>query len=68
MSSSDDVTYMSCILERLWPTQKLQKVHVAYAIGVCVTLLDPKESNIRISALNLKKKTQRYLVRLYKFV
>lgn len=62
------VTYMSQILEKVWPSGRTPKVHIAYAIGVCVTLLNPRNDNIKISASGLKSKTDRYLVRLRKSV
>ena len=68
VESELSVTYMSQILEKVWPSGRTPNVHIAYAVGVCVTLLNPKNDNIKISASNLKSKTNRYLVRLRKFV
>ena len=57
------VTYMSRILEKVWPSAKCTpNIHIAYAIGVCTTLLNPHNDNIQISQSNLKSQTKKYLV------
>ena len=62
------VTYMECILERMWSIVKPLNVHVAYAISICITFLNLRNNNIRMSKSNLKSKTRQNLVRLHKFV
>jgi len=57
------VTYMSRIIERVWPnTSKRPIVHVAYAFTVCQILLDPNNDNIKISESIVKPKLQENLV------
>ena len=63
-----ELTYMGCILERVWPSVcKPNNIHIAYAISVCVTLLSPRNDKIKMSELTLKSRTKRYLVRLRRF-
>jgi len=57
------VSYMSSILERIWPNSgRTPQIHMAYAIAVCTTLLNPKNNSIHITRSNIKSKTNRYLV------
>lgn len=57
------VSYMSSILERIWSnSERTPQIHMAYAIAVCTTLLNPNNNSIHITRSNIKSKTNRYLV------
>ncbi len=57
------VSYMSSILERIWPnSERTPQIHMAYAIAVCTTLLNPNNNSIHITRSNIKSKTNKYLV------
>lgn len=61
--SEPNVSFMSKILERIWTnSERAPRIHLAYAIGVCTTLLNPNNNSIHISRSNIKSKTDRYLV------
>ena len=45
-----NLTYMEAILEKVWsPTSKPPEQHVAWAISIVQTILDPTNGNIKIS-------------------
>jgi hypothetical protein len=62
-TSSNPETFMSKILSRLWKDKKkVPKIQLAFAISVCVTILDPKSLDIQIKELAIKPKLEKYLV------
>jgi hypothetical protein len=61
--SDGSVTYMTKILNKLWPIKKnAPKVHIAYAISVSNFFLDPSNYKIQISEDVIKFKIAKYLV------
>lgn len=62
---SEGKSYMSRILDKVWAdTQNVPKIQIAYAVGVCKTLLNPDNENIQISEPIMKSKVKRNLVNL----
>jgi hypothetical protein len=64
---SDGVTYMDKILRNTW-NERVPKVHVAYAIGVCEVFLNPKIEQIQISEGIMKNIIEKNLVSSRKFL
>lgn len=59
---STDQVHMARILEKVWPDHtKAPKTHIAYAISVCKTLLDPSIDGIQITAA-IESKIKRNIV------
>ena len=53
---------MTQILEKVWlDSNKIQNMHVAYAISVCKTLLNPSIDGIQITS-SIEKKIKRNIV------
>jgi hypothetical protein len=50
-----NLTYMELILEKVWsPTSKPPEQHVAWAISIVQTILNPKNGLIKISDENIR--------------
>jgi hypothetical protein len=66
-NTSDDSedTYMSLILNKIWPSGDATLEKVAYAIAVCQTMLDPLQDSLMISESIIKHKLSRNLVCIY---
>ena len=59
---SGGLTYMTQILEKVWPDfSKVHTTHVAYAISVCKTLLNPSIDDIQITS-SIEKKIKKNIV------
>ena len=64
---ADGATYMDKILRNTW-NERVPKVHVAYAVGVCEVFLNPKIEQIQISEGIMKNIIEKNLVSSYKFL
>jgi hypothetical protein len=64
VDNSED-TYMSRILQKIWPSGDATNEQVAYAVAVCQTILDPNYEKITISESVVKNKIARNLVSIY---
>lgn len=62
---NSDNTFMSRILEKIWPSGEASNEQVAYAISVCQTILDPNYEKIMISEDVVKHKIARNLVSIF---
>src|SRR3954471_5173989 len=63
-----NLTYMEVILEKVWsPTSKPPKQHVAWAISIVQTILNPKNGYIKISEENVKNNFLINIVSIYNF-
>jgi hypothetical protein len=62
ISNNSEETYMSQILNKIWPSGETTNEKVAYAIAVCQTILDPKQENLTISESVIKNKLAKNLV------
>jgi len=61
-------TYISRILEKVWPDSSLaSNKQVAYAVSVCHVILDPTNDNIQITKSIIESKMKRNLVSITKF-
>lgn len=58
-------TYMTKILNKIWPTGDASEENIAYAIAVAQTMLNPKYDKITISDNAVKYKIARNLVSIY---
>lgn len=64
-TSEPEVTYMSRILEKVFPdSEKASDTSIAFAISVCEALLSPRSENIQINEETLKTKLRKNLVNL----
>lgn len=64
MNSTEDTTYMNCILQKLWPKTDLKKVPdiwIAYAASTSEILLNPNIPTIQISEAKMKPRLKKYL-------
>jgi hypothetical protein len=68
ISEGSEDTYMSLILNKIWPSGDATHEKVAYAIAVCQTMLDPKQDSLMISESIIKHKLSRNLVCIYYIV
>lgn len=62
--SSENTTYMTCILQKLWPKTDLKQVPdiwIAYAASTSEILLNPNIPTIQISEAKMKPKLKKYL-------
>ena len=57
-----NITYMSKILAKLWPTGQVNHGRVAFAIAICQTILNPENEKLTICEETLTNKIQRNLV------
>ena len=55
-------TYMTRILERIWPTGGASNENAAYAIAVCQTMLNPNIKTLAISEKIIQQRVERNLV------
>jgi hypothetical protein len=65
ISNNSEDTFMSRILEKIWPSGDSSNHQVAYAIAVCQMVLDTKYEKITISENVIKHKIARNLVSIY---
>ena len=64
MNSTEDTTYMTCILQKLWPKTDLKQVPdiwIAYAASTSEILLNPSIPTIQISEAKMKPRLKKYL-------
>src|ERR1043165_2094695 len=64
MNSTEDTTYMACILQKLWPKTDLKQVPdiwIAYATSTSEILLNPSIPTIQISEAKMKPRLKKYL-------
>ena len=64
MNSTEDTTYMTCILQKLWPKTDLKQVPdiwIAYAASTSEILLNPSIPTIQISEAKMKLRLKKYL-------
>ena len=64
MNSTEDTTYMTCILQKLWPKTDLKQVPdiwIAYAASTSEILLNPNILTIQISEAKMKPRLKKYL-------
>jgi hypothetical protein len=62
--SSENTTYMTCILQKLWPKTDLKQVPdiwIAYAASTSEILLNPNIPTIQISEAKMKPRLKKYL-------
>jgi len=62
--SSENTTYMTCILQKLWPKTDLKQVPdiwIAYAASTSEILLNPNIPTIQISEAKMKPRFKKYL-------
>ena len=62
--SSENTTYMTCILQKLWPKTDLKQVPdiwIAYAASTSEILLNPNILTIQISEAKMKPRLKKYL-------
>ena len=61
----NDSTYMRRILEKIWRSKlsNISLIKIAYAIGICEALLNPKIERIQISESVMKNRIKKNLVR-----
>ena len=62
--SSENTTYMTCILQKLWPKTDLKQVPdiwIAYAASTSEILLNPSIPTIQISEAKMKPRLKKYL-------
>ena len=62
--SSENTTYMTCILQKLWPKTDLKQVPdiwIAYAASTSEILLNPNIPTIQISEAKMKLRLKKYL-------
>ena len=57
----EPTTFMSKILDRLFPSKKRPKIYVAYAISVCEYILNPSNQQIQVSESAIKFLISKYL-------
>ena len=63
-----DQTYMTQILEKIWPSGNTSQEKIAYAIAVCQTFLNPKNKTITMSDTVVKKLIAKNLVSIYFYI
>ena len=63
-----DQTYMTQILEKIWPSGNTSQEKIAYAIAVCQTFLNPKNKTITMSDTVIKKLIAKNLVSIYFYI
>jgi len=64
MNSTEDTTYMTCILQKLWPKTDLKQVPdiwIAYTASTSEILLNPSILTIQISEAKMKPRLKKYL-------
>jgi hypothetical protein len=62
--SSENTTYMTCILQKLWPKTDLKQIPdiwIAYAASTSEILLNPNIPTIQISEAKMKPRLKKYL-------
>ena len=52
--SPGNPTYVEVILEKVWSTSKPPEQHVAWAIAIIQTILNPKNGHLKITEDNIK--------------
>ena len=62
IKADTQTTYMARVLEKVWPdSSKASDTHIAYAISVCKTLLDPSIDGIQITS-SIESKIKRNMI------
>jgi hypothetical protein len=64
MNSTETTTYMTCILQKLWPKTDLNNVPdiwIAYTASTSEILLNPNIPTIQISEAKMKPRLKKYL-------
>lgn len=55
INKNEEFTYMSRILEKIWPKSDSSEENVAFAISICQTILNPANEAIQINEGIMKK-------------
>ena len=53
---NEEVTFMTRILEKVWPKTEVFEELSAFAISICQIMLNPKNETIQINEMNMKKR------------
>ena len=58
------------VIEKIFPEKEdsVPNVQLAFVIAICITILNPKHTSIRLDKVVLKDKVEYYLVSFCKFV
>jgi hypothetical protein len=53
---NEEVTFMTRILEKVWPKTEVSEELSAFAISICQIMLNPKNETIQINEMNMKRR------------
>lgn len=56
---NEKVTFMTRILEKIWPKMEVSVELSAFAISICQIMLNPKNETIQINEMNMKRRIKR---------